>query len=79
VAIGIQPDFLVFNPEANIIRRIRIWFDAQEFMEYRLRSSQVRDGIDDGSDTLIHGELLLNLLPFSYIIKILDNKDIVKR
>jgi hypothetical protein len=61
VAIGIQSDFLALHIEANIIRRIHIWFDPRQFGERRLGSSQVRDWIDD-SDTLIHGKLLNELI-----------------
>src|SRR5216684_2709709 len=59
MAIGIQTYFLVSHPKANIIRLIPIRLYAQKRAVERLRLSQVCDGIDDCSDTLIHEELLL--------------------
>src|SRR5262249_32566821 len=58
VAIGIQPKFLVSNPKADVIGLIHIWLDPQEGAEQRFRSSDILDRIDNGSDTLIHNELL---------------------
>jgi DNA-binding MarR family transcriptional regulator len=43
-----------------------------------LRSSQILEGVNYGFDTLLQRKQLLHLKEFSYIIKILENKDNVK-
>ena len=58
VAIGVQPDFLISDPEADVVSGVRIGFDSQQRTVKPLRRSDVLDGIYDGPDPLIHDEVL---------------------
>src|SRR5689334_1306121 len=57
VAVGIETDVLAAHLEADIVGLIRIRLDTQRTVKL-LGLRQIFDGIDDGSDTFSHGELL---------------------
>ena len=50
--------FLVSNSKACIVSSVRIRLHTQELAVQHLCPSHVRDGIDECTDTVIHGELL---------------------
>jgi hypothetical protein len=62
VTVGVEANVLAVHLEADIIRLIGIGFYAQKLTIQCFGLSDVLDGIDDCSDTLIHGELLILLV-----------------
>jgi hypothetical protein len=58
VAFGNQAYVLVSYLEADVIRLVCLSLDTQKLGEYRLRSRDVLNWIDDCFDALIHVKLL---------------------
>ena len=56
--VGVEADVLAVHLEADIIRRISIRLYTQKLAKQPFGPGDVLDRIDDGTDTLIHGELL---------------------
>src|SRR5499427_3906751 len=54
VAVGVQPDVLVVDLEADVVRLVRVRLDAEELGERGLRLRRVGDGEDEGLEAFAH-------------------------
>src|SRR5215469_14491232 len=58
VAVRVEADLLVTDPEADVVGLIGVWLHAQDGPVERLCRGQAPDGDDDGLDAVDHDCLL---------------------